>query len=495
MVSLSSHAYDSDQESIDLNELPDFGIETGIEATTTTQVSLSIGPLLDAEYAERQTTERLEQIEKEMRLFALDETECANVSFMDVEEKHAVLQPPTIPFFTLSPLQLYTQDTLTWPFNQRSDSFSDLTPDTVQKHIEEGYFMRHFISKRKPGLLLGYLFHVMSCTSDTKLMHSTYRTLKYLTQTYSIAVHLFKDVLLAVANLGGDISKFGKDVSTLSSRFVHPSNINIKQGNPSVAFRENKLLILKFLAVHLRQNNIYSPSELDDLFKICLAISIDHLILDNGCARYITNVFLSIYPSAEVSEERIKNLVNDITSYCNYHHHIIAYVCSSYLLPIQKYGIALRSALAFRQAEISLERENCKAVLINVLVENVLDLAKEQIHMFSDETDSSLLLSVMMLLDVCISDEPLHFVQRAKLQELCNILELRIKKRRGNIDDQNTHYLSSVTNRLMIKWKQKAGHVTRQQTLMEMKSNYTSPTLSVPYIKEEIPDMPDMVSG
>lgn len=487
-MSQTSKAYDSDQESIDMNDLPDFGIGHEGETTTAKQTSVSIGDLLDAENAEIRTSERLEEIAKEMKLFTLDETECANMSCVVFEEKHTVLQPPAIPFFTSSPLQLYSQDTLICPLSENNGPFQDFTPYDIQEYFKEGYLMRHSLSKRKPGVLLTYVFHVMSCTKDTELMHSAFRTLKYLTEANVIEGNLFKDVLLALANLGGDISKFGKDISTLSSPVVKSSTeVHIKKEKPHGLFKENKILILRFLAVHLRSTNSYSPSEVDDLLKICLAVSLDPLMLDNGYAnaKDIFNV-LSFYPSTERFEERMMNLVKDISLYCDYHHHIIAHVCSYYLPPVQKYGITLRSSLAFHQAEISLERGKSNSVLINVSVGDVLDLVREQSHVFSGETDSSLLLSVIILLDVCINDEPLPVDQRAKLQELCNTLELTIRKRRGNIDDQNTLHLNSFINRFMVKWKQKAGSVTRQQTLMEMKGSYTSPGCGASHTREDM---------
>ncbi|XP_064099828.1 uncharacterized protein LOC135210859 isoform X1 [Macrobrachium nipponense] len=330
----------------------------------------------------------------------------------------------------------------------------------------------------------------MSCTKDTELMHSAFSTLKYLAEANFFEGNLFKDVLLALANLGGDISKFGKDLSTISSPVIKSSTeVYIKEKSHGL-FKENKMLILRFLAVHLRSANSYSPSEVDDLLKICLAVSLDPLMLDNGYpnANDVFNV-LSFYPSTERFEERMMNLVKDIALYCDYHHHIIAHVCSYFLRPVQKFGITLRSSLAFHQAEISLERGKRNSVLINVSVGDVLDLVREQIHVFSGETDSSLLLSVLFLIDVCINDEPLPVDQRATLQELCNTLELTIRKRRGNIDDQNTLHLNSYMNRVMVKWRQKAGSVTRQQTLMEMKGSYTSPGHSSGYKKDNTLDI------
>ncbi|XP_064099829.1 uncharacterized protein LOC135210859 isoform X2 [Macrobrachium nipponense] len=266
----------------------------------------------------------------------------------------------------------------------------------------------------------------MSCTKDTELMHSAFSTLKYLAEANFFEGNLFKDVLLALANLGGDISKFGKDLSTISSPVIKSSTeVYIKEKSHGL-FKENKMLILRFLAVHLRSANSYSPSEVDDLLKICLAVSLDPLMLDNGYpnANDVFNV-LSFYPSTERFEE----------------------------------------------------------------VGDVLDLVREQIHVFSGETDSSLLLSVLFLIDVCINDEPLPVDQRATLQELCNTLELTIRKRRGNIDDQNTLHLNSYMNRVMVKWRQKAGSVTRQQTLMEMKGSYTSPGHSSGYKKDNTLDI------
>ncbi|KAK7080011.1 hypothetical protein SK128_004165 [Halocaridina rubra] len=96
-------AYDSDQESVDLNELPVFGIEDeGATRNNYQESGVDITQIVDMDREAMQNEKRVEEIDKEMRLFSLEDDEIAGFNFQDSKVDEIELQPPGVPFFELS---------------------------------------------------------------------------------------------------------------------------------------------------------------------------------------------------------------------------------------------------------------------------------------------------------------------------------------------------------------------------------------------------------
>ncbi|KAG7170601.1 hypothetical protein Hamer_G013414, partial [Homarus americanus] len=336
-------------------------------------------------------------------------------------------------------------ETLIWPFHDNAiQSLAKVDPSNVRRYIKEGLFQRQYSSKNSAKLLVKYLFHVMCSTTDEELRFSAYNTLCYLFEANEPKTNILKDLYKALANLGADVSKLAVNVSDIKSPVIPSSKSEkIVAENSSRIIREILTMLLQLLSIILTNSKMYSENDLDELIFIFLAIGLD--------------------------PKRVEGLVEQITSYSEFHHHNVSHFCCMYILPTRR-GTILRSSIAFLQAQINLRKEE-KILHVIVEVKDLLELIEEQLYVLSEEEDGYILHSVMKLLDCCLGHEPLPATQKKHLQEICDLINPVISGRRDKVDDINPTIFRFYATLVIAKWRRKVDSVGRQQTLHELHAN------------------------
>ncbi|XP_042218974.1 uncharacterized protein LOC121864120 isoform X3 [Homarus americanus] len=392
------------------------GNENGHAKKTNKSSKMDMESLVKAECSERNLHDRLEKFAEEMKWFDLKEDESLPVlpgpDIEDIQQRQIELQPPGIPFFTGTHVQLYTEETLIWPFHDNAiQSLAKVDPSNVRRYIKEGLFQRQYSSKNSAKLLVKYLFHVMCSTTDEELRFSAYNTLCYLFEANEPKTNILKDLYKALANLGADVSKLAVNVSDIKSPVIPSSKSEkIVAENSSRIIREILTMLLQLLSIILTNSKMYSENDLDELIFIFLAIGLDPKVIDTSLDSQISTCIchaLNLYASDEI----------------------------------------------FYQ------------------VKDLLELIEEQLYVLSEEEDGYILHSVMKLLDCCLGHEPLPATQKKHLQEICDLINPVISGRRDKVDDINPTIFRFYATLVIAKWRRKVDSVGRQQTLHELHAN------------------------
>ncbi|XP_042218973.1 uncharacterized protein LOC121864120 isoform X2 [Homarus americanus] len=415
------------------------GNENGHAKKTNKSSKMDMESLVKAECSERNLHDRLEKFAEEMKWFDLKEDE-----------------------------------TLIWPFHDNAiQSLAKVDPSNVRRYIKEGLFQRQYSSKNSAKLLVKYLFHVMCSTTDEELRFSAYNTLCYLFEANEPKTNILKDLYKALANLGADVSKLAVNVSDIKSPVIPSSKSEkIVAENSSRIIREILTMLLQLLSIILTNSKMYSENDLDELIFIFLAIGLDPKVIDTSLDSQISTCIchaLNLYASDEIFYQRVEGLVEQITSYSEFHHHNVSHFCCMYILPTRR-GTILRSSIAFLQAQINLRKEE-KILHVIVEVKDLLELIEEQLYVLSEEEDGYILHSVMKLLDCCLGHEPLPATQKKHLQEICDLINPVISGRRDKVDDINPTIFRFYATLVIAKWRRKVDSVGRQQTLHELHAN------------------------
>ncbi|XP_042883782.1 uncharacterized protein LOC122260524 [Penaeus japonicus] len=474
----SPEEIDMDEADLD-DSLPFLGIDEDDFAKPCKGSRTDYEYLVNAEFSDQHRTDQLEKLDKEITLFDLkdDDVPVANMQVPDVEQRQIELHPPGIVFFTGNHHLLYTEDTLVWPFTDTSTNpLGSLSPDKVKLYIKEGLFQRVYSSRGTAKLLTKYLFHLCCCTTDAELLYPTYNTLCYLTENNESHMNVCPELCLALANLGADMKKYGKDPSLIKSS-VLPCPSAVDPPEQAVSPKKNLALMLQFLGVLLKHNRKCSEDDLDNLIKILVAIGLDPTVINIGLDIQIATCVsrtLSLYPSHQVFFQRVQGLVEDIITYCDFNHHTVSHVCTTYIQPTSL-GQIFRKSIAFLQVELSLQAKD-KNSLDLVEIEDVVELIEGQLEVMSAEEDGYLLHSVMKLLVCCVGDGPFTPMQKKSLRYMCDLLYPVITSKRVKVDDMYSSLFRFYSRRVIDKWRGLSVTTARQQTLHEMQTSSNNRT-------------------
>ncbi|XP_045581761.1 uncharacterized protein [Procambarus clarkii] len=408
---------DSDDDS-NSDSFPCLGDEYGHGSGSSKPTRTDVESLRNAERSDTRYYDHLEKLAEELKLFDIKENESLQMEpLVDVKEsqrKRLSLQPPGVPFFTGRHHHRYSEETLIWPFQEKAlENFAKLDQSKVKKYIYEGLFQREFSSKSTVKLLMQYLFHTMCCTTDVKLLYSTYNTLCYLWVANHSEINICQDLYFALDNIGADVSKLLEDVSEFKSPVIIPTYFDSSDEDiPFSSFKETITLILQLLSVILMKSNKYNDDDVDFLIGVLFAIGLDPKIIDSGIDHHISTCIantLNLYSSDQV----------------------------------------------FYQ------------------VEDVVKLVEEQLDVLHNEEDANVLHSVMKLLDCCITHEPLRAAQKKHLKKLCELISPIVTNVRDKGDDLNPTVFRFYAQQVIKKWGWKVVMIGRQQTLDEF--HVTSP--------------------
>ncbi|XP_047502796.1 uncharacterized protein LOC125048241 isoform X2 [Penaeus chinensis] len=468
---------ESDMDEADLDDsLPFLGGDEHF-AKPSEKTKTDYEYLVSAELSDQHQSDQLEKLDKEITLFNYedDDVPAPKIQVPDVEQRQIELHPPGIVFFSTDRCRLYTEDTLVWPF---ADSFTNplgsLSLDKVKVYIKEGLFQRVYSSKGTTKLMMKYLFHLCCCTTDMELLYPTYNTLCYIAENNECHLNVCQELYLALANLGADMKKYGKDPSLIKSPVLPPCPA-VNPPEQPVSTKKNLSLMLQFLGVLLTHSRKCSDDDLDELMKIFVAIGLDPTVINTGLDLQVATCIsrtLSLYPSQQVFFQRVQGLVEDIITYCDCNHHTVSHVCTMYIQPTCL-GQILCKSIAFLQVELSLQAKD-KNSLDLVEIDDVVELIESQLEVMSAEEDGYLLHSVMKLLVCCVGDGPFTPTQKKSLRHMCDLLNPVIISKRVKVDDMYSSLFRFYSRKVIDKWKCQAGTTGRQQTLHEMQTSSLS---------------------
>lgn len=108
----------------------------------------------------------------------------------------------------------------------------------------------------------------------------------------------------------------------------------------------------------------------------CLSQIGNSLCLQQTWNQFIYNCYIYIYLFFLPCFQRVQGLVEDIITYCDFNHHTVSHVCTTYIQPTSL-GQIFRKSIAFLQVELSLQAKD----------KNSLDLV-EVSHDFQIENDN-----------------------------------------------------------------------------------------------------------
>lgn len=466
---------ESDMDEADLDDsLPFLGVDEDDFAKPSKGDRTDYEYLVNAEFSDQHRTDQLEKLDKEITLFNYkgEDVPVNPVDVLYVEQRQIELNPPGKVLFSNDHHSLYTEDTLVWPFTDSSSNpLGSLSPDKVKMYIKEGLFQRVYSSKGTTKLMMKYLFHLCCCTTDMELLYPTYNTLCYIAENNECHLNIFPELYLALANLGADMKKCGKDPSHIKSPVLPPSP-TVDPPEQLVTVKKNLAMMLQFLQVLLTHSRKCSEDDLDELIKIFVAIGIDPMVINTGLDLQVSTCIsrtLNLYPSQLAFFQRVQGLVEYIITYCGCNHHTVSHVCTSYIQPTCL-GQILRKSVAFLQVELSLKAEE-KNCLDLVEIDDVLQLIENQLEVISAEKDGYLLHSVMKLLVCCVGDGPFTPAQKKSLRHICDLLNPVITNKRVKVEDMYSSLFRFYSRRVIDKWKCQAGTTGRQQTLHEMQTS------------------------
>ncbi|KAK3868536.1 hypothetical protein Pcinc_026084 [Petrolisthes cinctipes] len=437
-------------------------------------MAVTVQALVQAECCDEQVDQVLQVLAKEMNDLGLKNSDklCSPVKILHTSQERKMQQkPPGVPFFTKQNHHLYTEDTLIWDSKLiEKCKLSTLNGPKVRKLIKEGLIQRKFLLPQYP---IRFIFHTMMSTTDENMCYQAYNSLCYLLQSTNVrGMRLRLDFYLALGNLGADLSKVGQDLSKLKHPMI-PSSPD-HQDIPDIALTPTQLrdklkLVLQLFSTILADPNNSTDSsglakpdvimeDLDELIMTFIALGLDPKVvetnLDHHIANCITNC-LNLYPSHLQFCKRVQELVERISTYCNFDPHNVAHVCCQFLLPTPQ-GCILRASLAFVQLQICLNVEK-KTVLDIVKLNDVTKLVEERLS-FIKERDGYTIYFIIKLLDCCVYmeyEDVLSDAEKLELKSLEQILESVFTNIRDNVDDLNLTVVRFYSVRVLEKWKRK----------------------------------------
>ncbi|KAK4305178.1 hypothetical protein Pmani_022919 [Petrolisthes manimaculis] len=434
-------------------------------------MAVTVQALVQAECCDEEVDQVLQVLAEEMNDLGLKNLDklSSPMKILNIRQERKIQQkPPGVPFFTKPNHHLYTEDTLIWD----TKLLEKYKLSTVKKLIKEGLMQRKFLRPQYP---IPFIFHTMMSTTDENMCYQAYNSLSYLLQsTHTQGIRLRLDFYLALGNLGADLSKTGLDLSKLVKHPMIPSSPDHQDIpdidlTPTLLRDKLKLALQLYSTILAETNNNNSDTSglakgdvkmenLDELIMTFIAVGLDPKVvqtnLDHHIANCITNC-LNLYPSHLQFCKRVQELVENISTYCNYDPHNVAHVCCQFLLPTPQ-GCILRASLAFVQLQICLNVET-KIVLDIVKLSDVTKLMEEKLS-FIKEKEGYIIYFIVKLLDCCVYMENVDVLSDAEKLELKNleqILDSVFTNIHDNVDDLNLTVVRFYSVKVLEKWKEK----------------------------------------